>query len=376
MTLQRLSDSRTAARFVCVFRQGERSTNTGRGIYIGKTRIYALPASLDQSLLVNPHIAVLGMTGSGKTYLLNAMIARAHIYLDVRITILDWNGEYSGGIGRLGGKEHSLIGPGDHAVDWAQYWRKSENRIDSFNLSELCGEEKGRLAKDILSGIMEGMRRYKADGKLKHLLFIDEAWRVLGSKDLAALFREGRKYGLAVIVATQMARDIANEVIANSACIFLFKLQNSEDFSVLEASELIDVEDAKGIARLKVGSCLLIERRKHAEGEACKVFIERVHGVGACKCVVVSGGNMRLEVKMEVFDAKTDVLCEDALTKAEVKGFVEANLYNVDLRLFVQKLMALRLDRARIVTYLRGLGVDDLSIVEAYDEAEAHNSTG
>lgn len=373
MTLARLSNSETASRAMRVVGQSERTVNTGpNGIYIGKTEMYALPVFLDQSTLVNPHVAVLGMTGSGKTYLLNSMIAHMHLYLDADITVLDWNGEYARTVSNAGGTEYPVRQGEATVPEWLSFAPSVKTgMVTGIDLSGLRSKEREGFARRVLADIMEALPKHKADGRLRHIVFLDEAWKAMGSGELMSLFREGRKYGFAMVVATQMAGDIANEVIANAACMFVFKLQNSEDFSLLERSEVITGSDVARIAGLKVGACLLVEKRKHANGAASKVFIEKVHGIENYDYVALLGDGMRLDVRIDRFNRETDALCGNMETGNRITGFLEANSYNLDLGAFISRLMELRFGRAEIVTYLRGLGVDDVSIVSAYDEASA-----
>lgn len=369
--MESLSNSRTASRVMCVIRQSEHTANSEpNGIYIGKTEMYALPVFLDQSNLVNPHIAVLGMTGSGKTYLLNSLIAHAPLYLDCDVTVFDWNGEYAKTVLDAGGTEY-VPRPGATTMQGAPDLGPSakRGRIACICLSALHAKEKEAVVREVLADIIEAMPRYKTDGKLRHIVFLDEAWKVVGGSEMANLFREGRKYGFAIVIATQMAGDIANEVIANSACMFVFKMQNSDDFSILRRSEVIADDDIARIAGLRVGACLLVEKRKQMHGEVSKIFIERVHGIDSYDYATLNGGKMRLDIKMEKFNSETEELCGDIAVRNRIAGFLESNSYNLDLKVFIAKLMELHFSRAEVVTYLRGLGVDDISIAEAYDEA-------
>ena len=65
----------------------------------------------------------------------------------------------------------------------------------------------------------------------ERMIVLDETWRLVrNSEEVGILFREGRKYGFSVIVATQLASDISNEVLSNAASVFLFRMQNDSDY--------------------------------------------------------------------------------------------------------------------------------------------------
>ena len=84
-----------------------------RGIYIGQTRIFNVPFYWNPDLLVNPHIVVVGITGSGKSYFLKTFLIRAGLYWNSNAVIFDWAGEYRQWVKETGGKIVSL-GKGEY----------------------------------------------------------------------------------------------------------------------------------------------------------------------------------------------------------------------------------------------------------------------
>ncbi len=76
----------------------------GEGIYLGRTDTLRTPVYWDFKRLANPHVAVMGMTGSGKSYFVKAFITRAHQAWGTNALILDWAGEYTPWVKRAGGR--------------------------------------------------------------------------------------------------------------------------------------------------------------------------------------------------------------------------------------------------------------------------------
>lgn len=76
----------------------------GEGVYLGKTRYLHSPVFWDHRKLINPHIAVVGITGSGKSYLVKTFLTRAAINWNTNAIILDWVGEYDKWVRQAGGK--------------------------------------------------------------------------------------------------------------------------------------------------------------------------------------------------------------------------------------------------------------------------------
>lgn len=109
-------------------------SNPTDSIYIGKTRWLSAPVFWDYRKLINPHIAIVGITGSGKSYLVKTFITRSSLIWNTNAVILDWTGEYvkwvaqAGGINMDLGKEH-------------------------LNLLDLAGMSSGERVKQIMSAL-------------------------------------------------------------------------------------------------------------------------------------------------------------------------------------------------------------------------------
>ena len=80
----------------------------GDGIYLGKTRYLGTPVFWDPKKLINPHVAIVGITGSGKSYLTKSFLTRASMIWNSNAIILDWVGEYNKWVKQAGGKVINL----------------------------------------------------------------------------------------------------------------------------------------------------------------------------------------------------------------------------------------------------------------------------
>jgi hypothetical protein len=74
------------------------------GVYIGKTRFLGTPIFWDPSKLINPHTAIIGITGSGKSYTVKTFLTRASLIWNTNAIILDWVGEYVKWVKQAGGR--------------------------------------------------------------------------------------------------------------------------------------------------------------------------------------------------------------------------------------------------------------------------------
>ncbi|MFA5412118.1 MAG: ATP-binding protein [Candidatus Micrarchaeia archaeon] len=78
-------------------------SSVNEGIYIGKTRWLNVPVFWNFKKLINPHVAIVGITGSGKSYLVKTFLTRASLIWNSNAIILDWVGEYDKWVKQAGG---------------------------------------------------------------------------------------------------------------------------------------------------------------------------------------------------------------------------------------------------------------------------------
>ena len=77
-------------------------------IYVGRTRIFHAPFYWSYENVANPHIAVVGISGSGKSYFIKTFLLRASYVWGSNALIIDWAGEYKDWVKQTNGKVISL----------------------------------------------------------------------------------------------------------------------------------------------------------------------------------------------------------------------------------------------------------------------------
>lgn len=82
--------------------------NPADSIFIGQTEILHVPFYWTYKNVANPHIAVVGITGSGKSYFIKTFLMRAAFVWNSNAIIIDWAGEYRKWVRDVGGKVISL----------------------------------------------------------------------------------------------------------------------------------------------------------------------------------------------------------------------------------------------------------------------------
>ncbi len=77
-------------------------------IYVGKTKIFNVPFYWTFKNVANPHIAVVGISGSGKSYFVKTFLLRASYVWNSNALIIDWAGEYKDWVKEANGKVLAL----------------------------------------------------------------------------------------------------------------------------------------------------------------------------------------------------------------------------------------------------------------------------
>ena len=261
------SNSRRVAGIIPIFSTSENinSISKGKGIPLGRTSRYSLLLNIDLDTPPNPHVSIVGMTGSGKTHLLKAIVIGTSLLENKHQAIIDWNGEYSCLTKELGG---SVISPTKGGM-----CKASHNGLVCFNLSKLS-EADSRIAADgILNREMALAKASGFSNRVNRILFLDEAWKLMHDKGVVeSVFREARKYGMSIIAASQMFGDITNEVIANSSTIFLFSLQNPADLESISNMHLFNGISIDQIKNLGTGECASLTYQE--PGVKCEAIIK------------------------------------------------------------------------------------------------------
>jgi len=143
--------------------------------------------------------------------------------------------------------------------------------VDSLNKNVLINlEGHGTAFQNAYASLCIGFIRYLLltnRSKLRTLLAIDDAWRILRLKTFSEIVREGRSRGLGVIISTQNPDDIPKDIAENVYNIVLFGSRNKEYLK--KAEELTGIKEgdiAASILRLGIGEALFVntlDKRVH-----------------------------------------------------------------------------------------------------------------
>lgn len=104
-------------------------------IFIGTTRRFEVPFTWTFATLTNPHISVVGITGSGKSFFVKTFLVRASYVWGTNALIIDWAGEYKAWVKQSGGTVISL------------------GKGDTINMMDLAGMRPLDRAKQIMNSL-------------------------------------------------------------------------------------------------------------------------------------------------------------------------------------------------------------------------------
>jgi DNA helicase HerA-like ATPase len=108
-----------------------------------------------------------------------------------------------------------------------------------IRLSQLPGDQvKNAVAEFFLMALYNFLIRREQPHRLEQLLVLDEAWRLVNSPFLEPLMREGRAFGLGVIIATQFPKDLPDQVAGSTATRLFFSQTKAEQVREIQRTLL------------------------------------------------------------------------------------------------------------------------------------------
>lgn len=325
------------------------------GLFIGNSYIYSVPALLDFKKLINPHILTIGMTGSGKTFLMKNLILRLSILDGSKIILIDFTGEYKGHL-NLTNTPVSSTNPDAYG----------ENEITYFNLASLPEGEKISISSEILRNSLLLMRKQVIDTGKRLFIVLDEAWKLLRSeKSLETIIREGRKYGVGLILSSQLIEDADNPIISNIATLFLFRTQNRKSLEKIAKNYNIPDQYIQRVQNLDLGSCLAMQLYKSNHRSA--FIIRKVAGLNFKKMLRIElVDNMGIEISSTELEKLLKKLCgykyEEAMKPIKERG-------SIPLNEIIREVLARGADRKETLREFKKLGFDDAILSDSFSYA-------
>ncbi|MCL5419573.1 MAG: type IV secretory system conjugative DNA transfer family protein [Candidatus Marsarchaeota archaeon] len=331
------------------------------GIFIGISKTYMRPFFLNFGLLMNPHVFITGITGSGKTYLARSMMLKLQALLDCIVIVIDFTGEYA--------KFAEALSFGGYTADMlAGVLDEGLPRIVHISLKGLKEDERIDSAVSALDVVVRKMRERDVGSGRRVFVILDEAWKLIEkSRPLKTIIREGRKYGVGMIIASQMISDIDAPFLSNMATVFVFRTQDREALGSLQQNYGLKDSHMSAIQNLDVGSCFVIQLNKanirYAFG------IRKVAGVEIAPFMrIMVGDGMSVEVSLQDFERMVKDLCNgragEVLARIRPEGRVRLNA-------LIWELVSNGARRKAVLASLREIGIRDEDIADAFSSVMA-----
>ena len=333
----------------------------GKEAYIGNALKSQMPFFLDFNDLMNPHTFVFGASGGGKSYLLKNLILRMCMLWDPKVLLIDFTGEYSEFAELTNAYRRDLKSLAHEVLE-------EKSGLFYLDLSGLGENEKVESAIVTLEQIVSLMRKRKINAGYNTFIVLDEAWKVLArSKVLEILVREGRKYGVGMLMASQILSDIDEKFLANISTLFTFRLQDDASVEKLAANYGLGPESKEMIKNLDVGSCLVIQLHRNKFRSA--FFIDKVVGVKNYNSVLLKSGK-KMEVEIEEHKLASFLggigLGSDSI--AQINLLLHGG-ERISLHKLIYELMMRGADRSKLLNGLRSLRVPEEELADAFSRA-------
>ena len=328
------------------------------GIFIGMSKSLSKHFFINFDYLVNPHMFVVGMTGSGKTYLVKNISIKLYGYLSATVLIIDFTGEY---------KEFAeFVNAAGYNPDFiTEKEEDSTSRICYISFENFTEDEKIQKGKDFILNLVELMRKRELSGMQRLFIIIDEAWKLLGKNSgIETIIREGRKYTTGIILASQLLEDIKSNSLSNVASIFVFRNQNIEEVEKLATNYEIETKYIQSIQNLDVGSCIVIQVYK--SGKRSVFQIKRVIGVNVDLIIKILIGEKMVEIKQSSLENMIKNISND--DPSYLISYIRSQK-SIELIYLIKELIRLNSDRIKILSYLRLFKISENDIADSFAAA-------
>ncbi len=202
-----------------------------------------LPSIFNLSEAVSHHSAVLGVTGSGKSFLVREIISQ--LLIDTKVICVDFTGEWKKELNILG-KEAVVLDNTDNLADFFA----GEKSIGIVELPTMSNTEKVIESTEILfASIFDfAKKKYDQDDAIKIALVLEEAHTIVpetsflgvNSFDSKALVNkmgqialQGRKHGIGMLVIAQRTANVSKTILTQCNTVICFQAFDETSFAFL-----------------------------------------------------------------------------------------------------------------------------------------------
>ena len=159
-----------------------------------------------------------------------------------------------------------------------EFWRNYDDTCSVVELEGLTGAEKTLVTLALIQRITEEFTDGRK-GKKRLNIALDDAYRAIADyyekeTPIAKIVREGRKYGFAMVISTQLLKDMPESIVSNTAMKFIHAYHDpyhiEKVYRMLAMSEL----EKDILYRMPIGSCFLFDLEAIQKGKVSPAFVQ------------------------------------------------------------------------------------------------------
>ena len=161
-----------------------------------------------------------------------------------------------------------------------EFWDTYDETCGIVELEGLTDAEKTLVTLTLVQRITEEFSKRKP-GRKRLNIALDDAYKAIANYDnnrretpIAKIVREGRKYGFAMVISTQMLEDMPKSIIGNTAMKFIHSYH--DPYSIRNIHTMLNMSELEQdiLYRMPVGSCFLFDLEAIQKGKVSPAFIQ------------------------------------------------------------------------------------------------------
>jgi hypothetical protein len=156
----------------------------------------------------------------------------------------------------------NVFRPGGYHINWDAILHQPAAFIFTFRG---LPDSTQKVVTELLLWNLLGFVESRGPGELQLMVVLDEAHRLsfVPESPLERLLREGRKFGVGVILASQQLEDFSNTALANTATKLIFRLnealpKTAKLFHRNPGASLSPQQACAQLSRLATGTCITV----------------------------------------------------------------------------------------------------------------------
>ncbi len=158
-----------------------------------------------------------------------------------------------------------------------EFWKNYDDTCNVVELEGLTDAEKTLVTLTLVQRITEEFTEGR--GKKRLNIALDDAYKAIQNyydkeTPIAKIVREGRKYGFAMVISTQMLKDMPEAIVSNTALKFIHTYH--DPFNIERVYSMLGMSEFEKsiLYRMPTGSCLLFDLNAIQKGKVSPAYVQ------------------------------------------------------------------------------------------------------